>query len=126
MPYIINGVAVALTFQYFYNFRSGALNTILEAIGLVTLKQNWLGNPDLINFCLSFTSLWKYSGQHIIIFIAAIISIPTELYEAAEIDGVSSFQKYLYITIPGIATVINLLLFLFYLFGFSHHNQIFS
>ncbi|MCX7842889.1 MAG: sugar ABC transporter permease [Clostridia bacterium] len=76
------------------------------------LQMDWLSDTKLVNFTLAVTSLWKYSGQHVVIFIAGIMSIPFQYYEAAKIDGASAWQQFSHITIPGISTVINLLLFL--------------
>jgi hypothetical protein len=76
------------------------------------LKQNWLSNIKIVNFTLVSVSLWRFCGLHIILFIAGIQSVQKEYYEAAAIDGASQFQQFINITIPGIKTVIELVLFL--------------
>lgn len=111
MPYVINGVAIALAFSFFFS-PLGGLNTILDGLHLGELKQDWLGNIKILNFTLVFVTMWRYCGQHVVFFIAGIISIPRDQYEAAEIDGANKFQQFLYITIPGVKTIIDLLLFL--------------
>ena len=112
LPYVINGVAVALTFSYLYSPNGGAFNAILDFFQLSFLKMGWLSNIYIVNFVLVSVSLWRFCGLHVILFIAAILSIPTEYYEAASIDGANSFQKFTNITIPGIKTVLELILFL--------------
>ena len=111
MPYVINGVAIALAFSFFFS-PLGGLNTILDGLHLGELKQDWLGNIKILNFTLVFVTMWRYCGQHVVFFIAGIISIPGDQYEAAEIDGANKFQQFIYITIPGVKTIIDLLLFL--------------
>ncbi|WP_312103980.1 sugar ABC transporter permease [Lachnoclostridium sp.] len=112
MPYIINGVAVAYMFSYLYSPVGGPINSFFEAIGLDFMAMDWLGNKYLVNFSLIGVSLWRYCGQHVILFIAGILSVPADYYEAAEIDGASELQKLRYITIPGIRRVIEMVLFL--------------
>jgi raffinose/stachyose/melibiose transport system permease protein len=111
MPYVINGVAVALAFSFFFS-PNGGFNAILDAFQLGSLKQDWLGDVRVINFTLVFVSLWRYCGQHVVFFIAGIMSIPKEYYEAAEMDGANKFQIFMNITVPGIKTIIELILFL--------------
>jgi multiple sugar transport system permease protein len=111
MPYVINGVAIALAFSFFFS-PFGGLNSILDGLHLGALKQDWIGNVNIMNFTLVFVTLWRYCGQHVVFFIAGILSIPKEHYEAAEIDGANKFQQFIHITIPGVKTIIDLFLFL--------------
>lgn len=111
MPYIINGVAVAYMFAFFFS-PDGSMNQLLHLFGLDRLSQSWLSDSHVVNFTLVFISVWKYSGLHIILFIAAMQSIPADYYEAATIDGANRFQQLRHITVPGIKTVIELILFL--------------
>lgn len=112
MPYVINAVAVALTFSYFYSPNGGGLDGILDLLRLSFLKQDWISNLNIVNFTLVSVSLWKFCGLHVILFIAGIQSVSPEYYEAAEIDGANKFQQFTNITIPGIKTVVELILFL--------------
>lgn len=112
MPYVINAVAVALAFSYFYSPNGGGLDSILELFKLDFLKQDWLSNLNIVNFTLVTVSLWRFCGLHVILFIAGIQSISKDYYEAAEIDGASKWQQFTNITIPGIKTVVELVLFL--------------
>jgi raffinose/stachyose/melibiose transport system permease protein len=114
MPYIINGVAVSYMFSAIFapDYASGALNMFFKQIGLEKLALDWLSDPKYVNFTLVFVSLWRFSGFHIVLFLAGMQSIPGELYEAAEVDGANIFQKFMKITIPSIMTVIEIVLFL--------------
>lgn len=112
MPYIINGVAIAYVFSFFYSSEGGALNTIMGQIGLGGLVQRWLSDEKIVNYSLVAVSLWRYCGFHIILFLAGLQSIPHDLYEAAMIDGANVLQKFRFITVPSIRTVIEIILFL--------------
>jgi ABC-type sugar transport systems, permease components len=112
MPYIINGVAIAYVFSYFYSSEGGMLNMTLQQLGLGGLIQNWLSNEHIVNYSLVIVSLWRYCGFHIILFLAGLQSLPQEMFEAAMIDGANAFQRLRYIIIPTIAAVIEIILFL--------------
>ncbi|WP_018753323.1 carbohydrate ABC transporter permease [Paenibacillus sanguinis] len=112
MPYILNGVAVAYIFSYLYNPINGPLNALLGAAGLEGLIQSWLSDPNVVNYSLVAVSLWRFSGFHVILFLAGLQSVPQDLYEAATIDGANGWHKFRYITVPGIRRVIEIVLFL--------------
>lgn len=112
MPYIINGVAISYTFAFFFSPINGGFNGILETLGLGFMIKNWLSDPILVNFTLLFVSIWRFSGVHILLFIAGLQSIPEEQKEAALIDGANSFQVFRYIIIPGVRRVLEVVLFL--------------
>ncbi|HBG17614.1 MAG TPA: sugar ABC transporter permease [Firmicutes bacterium] len=112
MPYIINGVAIAYTFSFFFSPINGALNGILEKIGLGMLIRNWLTDVRIVNLTLAGVSLWRFSGVHVILFLAGIQSIHTELLESAMIDGANAWQKFRFIIVPGVRRVLEVILFL--------------
>ncbi len=111
LPYVINGVAIAYAFSFFYSPYNGALNEILKALGMGWAQQNWLSNEKIVNFSLVAISLWKFSGFHVVLFLAGLQSIPKDILEAAVIDGAGAFQKYTRIIVPSIALVIDFVLF---------------
>ncbi len=92
LPYVLHSVAIVIMFKNVYHVEYGSLNLFLNAIGLGSWQQAWLGNPNLVNFSLAFISVWKYFGLSMVIFIGALQSIPADLYEAAKIDGASGWQ----------------------------------
>ena len=111
MPYIINGVAIAYAFSYFFSPINGAFNAILSTAHLEGLIRNWLSDEKIVNFVLAFVSLWRFSGYHIILFMAAIQSIPQDTLEAARVDGASAWQLFKYIQIPAIMLMVDFVLF---------------
>lgn len=115
-PYLMNGVAVAIIFARFFRTDAisgqGGLNTILfDMFGIDPI--NWLsGSPALANWCLVFVSLWRYIGYDILMYIGAISSISTDLYEAADLDGANPWKRFWYIVFPSIKPIISLQLIL--------------
>jgi multiple sugar transport system permease protein len=105
-PYLINGVAIGFVFLYLFQ-PGGTLDTVLSWFG-VTDPPQWLGNPDIANWSLAGTSVWRYMGMNFVLFLGAIQSIPGDLYEAAELDGASRWQQFWAIVFPGIRRVIGL------------------
>ncbi|MFB7249930.1 carbohydrate ABC transporter permease [Microbacterium sp. NPDC056234] len=105
-PYLINGVAIGFVFLYLFQ-PGGTLDTVLSWFGVVDPPQ-WLGDPDIVNWSLSGTSVWRYTGMNFVLFLGAIQSIPHELYEAADLDGASRWQQFWAIIFPGIRRVIGL------------------
>jgi multiple sugar transport system permease protein len=106
-PYLINGVAIGFVFLYLFQ-PGGTLDSLLSALGLGSLSQHWLGNPDVVNYSLAATSIWRYMGLNFVLFLGAIQSIPPQIYEAAELDGANRWQQFRYIIAPGIRRIIGL------------------
>lgn len=110
-PYLLNGVAISFIFLYFFR-PDGTLDSLLALLGLGESTQLWLGNPDLINISLAGTSVWRYMGFNFIIFLGAIQSISSDIYEQAEIDGAGRWAQFRYIIMPSIKRIIELNLIL--------------
>ncbi len=110
MPYIINGVAVAFMFNYMYDYSNSPVNKILNVIGIESV--HFIGTTYATNFALSFISFWKYVGYTMVIYLAALQSIPNEVYEAARIDGAGFFGTIRYITFPNIKSMLKISLLL--------------
>ena len=111
-PYLLNGVAIGFVFLYFFK-PGGVLDSILMALGVA--KENlplWLGDTALVNWSLTFVSVWRYMGQNMVMFCGATQSISSELFEAAQIDGAGRWQQFCYIMLPNIRSIISLNLIL--------------
>lgn len=110
-PTLLNGVAIGFIFLFFFK-PDGTLDTILSLLGLSGLQQKWLLNPNLINFSLAGASLWRYMGMNFLIFLGAISSIGSDIYEAAEIDGANRWHQFMHIILPSIKRILQLNLIL--------------
>jgi raffinose/stachyose/melibiose transport system permease protein len=109
-PNLINGVAIGFTFLFFFQ-PDGGLDTVVKSLGGSTMPL-WLGDRRLINISLTGVSIWRYMGFNFVMFVGAIQSIPSEIYEASELDGAGRWQQFRYIILPGIRMIITLNLIL--------------
>lgn len=103
LPSVISGVAVAIVFAWIFNYRFGVLNYFLSLLGIE--GPNWLGHPRWVLWAFVLMSLWGVGGNTVI-FLAALQGVPVQLYEAAEIDGASSWRRFWNITLPMISPAI--------------------
>lgn len=111
-PMVISPVAIVFTWQFMYDPSSGTINTLLDTVGLGALAQDWLGNYDLALYSVIVVDLWSGLGFNIVIFLAALSTIPGEILEAARVDGARGWRTLWHITIPLIVPAIGLVLVL--------------
>lgn len=111
-PFLVCGIAVGFVFKFFFT-PGFVLDTMLSWIGFDMEKlPYWLQNIKINNIALVFTSVWRYLGQNMVLFIGAIMSVDPNMYEAAEIDGANQWHKFIYIILPSIKTIVLLNLIL--------------
>ncbi len=106
MPVVISTVVISITWRMIYNSEYGMINNFLEAIGLGFLQQNWLGDPTWAMVAVCITIIWQFVGLYFIIFLSALQTVPSEILEAADLDGASEWQKTRYVVIPSIWNII--------------------
>ena len=100
LPVILSFVAIGLLWTLIFNYNYGLINFLLQAVGLAELKRDWLGAPETAFPAVIFVDLWKWTGFHVVIYLAGLQSIPADLYEAAALDGASRWQMLWRITLP--------------------------
>ena len=105
MPYIIAIPVVGIVFSYIFQL-NGILNTLLRAVGLKILAADWLGSPRFALWTIMGVVVWKEFGFGVVLFLARLMSVEEELFEAARIEGAGWLQVLFRITIPQLATVI--------------------
>lgn len=103
LPSVVSGVAVAMMWIWVFQPDMGIANTFLASLGIH--GPRWLTDPDWALATLIFTSLWGIGGG-MLVYLAGLQSVPTHLYEAAELDGAGSVQKFISITLPMTSPVI--------------------
>lgn len=104
-PFLINGIAIGFIFKFFYT-RGFVFDTVLQWCGFqLDALPYWLKDRSINNISLVGTSVWRYFGQNMVLFIGAIMSVDNELYEAAMLDGANKFQQFRYIIMPSIKTI---------------------
>ncbi|MCU1411238.1 MAG: sugar transporter permease [Rhodoglobus sp.] len=111
VPYVISEVVVGLGWSLMLQ-SGGAVNGLLEKIGLGSLQQDWLSDPNIAIWSLLLIITWKYIGFAVILFLAGLQGIPEELSEAASIDGASYWQVQRTIVLPLLGPTIRIWAFL--------------
>lgn len=106
-PAVLSPAIIGILFRAILR-PDGLLNAFLASIGLGALQQSWLDDPSLVKPVLICLLAWAGLGTGVIIFSAALSSVSPELFEAAEMDGASWFQRLRYVMLPGIAPLIAL------------------
>ena len=114
LPYITSTVAVAIIFSMVFSERVGILNATLSVLNQVPLLGSlipdknirWLAEPALIKPVIAMVVLWKWLGWNVLLYLARIQAISNELYEAARVDGATTWQQFWYVTIPQLQGVI--------------------
>jgi cellobiose transport system permease protein len=105
VPNVTSIVAIAIIFGSIFANQFGLINAILEALpGLDTVQ--WLNTPWGIKVAIAAMVIWRWTGYNAIIYLAGLQAIPTELYEAARVDGASWVQVFFRITVPLLRPVI--------------------
>lgn len=119
MPAVLAITVVGITFQLIYSPNSGLLNQVLNAVGLQSLTQAWLGEETTAIYSIIAVSQWQWVGYDMILFVVAIQAIPEEMYEAASIDGATFWQKFWSITVPMVKETILVLATITVIGGFK-------
>ncbi|WP_054955608.1 carbohydrate ABC transporter permease [Paenibacillus dakarensis] len=99
IPVVLSGVVVSQLWIAIYNADGGLLNSIFALLG-IPYEQAWLSGENTSIWAIAFTNAWQNMGIHLVLIYTAIKSIPEHLYEAARIDGASSWRTHWNITIP--------------------------
>ncbi|HVO44435.1 MAG TPA: sugar ABC transporter permease [Aggregatilineales bacterium] len=105
LPYIMPVPVVATTFVYLLGLK-GILNTMLRAVGLGVLAQDWLGSASWVIPAIGMVIIYRELGFGVVLFLARLMSLDEETLEAARIDGANWWQTHVYVTIPQLASVI--------------------
>ena len=107
MPNFMSWVVCAYFVFAFLNHDKGLVNRVIESLGGERIK--WYLSPQYWPFLLVFLHIWKGVGYGMIVYLATIAGLDTSMYEAAVIDGASKFQQAIYITLPGLKTMLVLM-----------------
>lgn len=109
LPTVVCTVAVGFIWNVMFDSVNGPIKAFFESVGAETLANTyWLSNPQTAIHCVSFVSVWQWTGWSMVIYIAGMQAIDESLYEAASIDGANPFQKFFRITLPLLAPSITI------------------
>ncbi|MBF8376309.1 sugar ABC transporter permease [Alicyclobacillus mali] len=98
LPWLAMPVAISVIWNLIFDPTNGVLNGLLAAVGLQ--PQQWLSSPVEALPCVAAVNVWQWTGYNMLFFLAGLQSIPSHLYEAANIDGAGRFRKFFSITLP--------------------------
>lgn len=99
-PYITTPVAIGFIFSYLFDWQSGYVNKLLTSIGILDEPFYWLNSEIASKVIIVIMIVWRYLGYYMTIYLAAMTSMPMEVYEAAAVDGASNLKIFTRITIP--------------------------
>jgi len=114
LPYITNVVAVAVIFLTLFSWQYGVVNVVLGALHQIPLigglfpadKINWMGNRDFVQPAIASVVVWQFVGWNIVLYLSGLQAIPDDLYEAAAVDGATTWHKFRFITLPLLRPII--------------------
>ena len=98
-PYVASLVAVAVVWMALFNPDKGPVNELLRSIGIKN-PPRWAASSDWAMPTIIGLTIWKQTGYYMVVYLAALQGVPSELYEAAKMDGASAFQRFLHVTWP--------------------------
>ena len=126
IPWAIPPVVVGHMWKWIFNGEYGAFNGILYQLGLIESYQFWLSDPFAAMNITVFMFVWRYTPFITILFIGALQSIPTELYDAAKVDGAGLIQKFFHITLASIKRITVISVILILIASFSVFDEIYA
>lgn len=125
MPWAFPEVPVVMVFVWMLNPQFGVVNLLVRWIPGVTQNPQWLNVPWMAMMWMVLIASWKAFPFYSLVILAALQSVPEEIYEAARVDGANPFQLFWYITIPSISTTLELLVVLASIFSFKQFTIIY-
>ena len=117
MPVVVSGVVITILWQQLYAQDTGVLNTLLASLHLPKLP--WLTNTKLAMPSIAIMATWKNVGLYVVLFLVGLQTVPKYMYEAADLEGASQWQKFRHITLPMINPTMIMVVILSTIGGFS-------
>jgi cellobiose transport system permease protein len=108
-PYVITPVAIGFIFSYLFDWQTGFVNKLLTSLGILKEPFNYLQSGPAIKLIIVLMIIWRYLGYYAMLFLASMTSISPEIYDAAKVDGATSFQTFWRITVPMLRNTITFL-----------------
>lgn len=114
MPYITSTVAIAILFSSLFSTDYGLINGVINALRELPLLGwlmpaaaiDWLNNPDALKPAIAMIVFWRYVGFNVVLYLAALQTIPADIMEAARMDGAGRLQQFWHITLPSLKPMI--------------------
>ena len=125
-PVVTSMVVVSIVWRFIYDYNNGMLNVFLNQFTLGLFHPvNWLGDASTAMLAVIIMSIWQGAGMQMMLFVAGLQGIPESLYEAASIDGANTWQKFRYVTWPGLRNTSVFILVTITIAAFQLFTQVF-
>lgn len=99
-PNILSVVVISAIFSAILDPRQGIINATLDALSLESFKRMWLGDQKVVIWCIALAMIWQAVGYYMVMYMASMSSIPSSLYESADLEGATRSQQFFQITLP--------------------------
>jgi ABC-type sugar transport system permease subunit len=126
MPYIFSTLLIGYVWGFILEPNIGVLNQVLDALHLGVLKMGWLSDPGTARWSIIFVTIWQCLGYSMVIYIAGLQSIPSDLYESGDLDGATGFRRFWHLTFPLVAPAFTINIVLCLIGNLQMFNQIFA
>lgn len=124
-PYIVPTVVIALNWRWIFNSEIGIVNHALLSAGLISENIAWLSTPDMAMLSAILLNVWKYTPFVVICVLARLQTIPTELYDAAKVDGAGAWRRFIDITLPMLKEVLVVVIVFRTIWTFNKFEEIY-
>ncbi|WP_245211871.1 carbohydrate ABC transporter permease [Neoroseomonas oryzicola] len=124
-PYIVPTVVIALNWRWLFNSEIGIVNHLLLSVGVIDDKIAWLSTPSMAMASAIMLNVWKYTPFVVIVVLARLQTIPTELYDAARVDGAGVLRRFRDITLPQLAEVLAVVIVFRTIWTFNKFEEIY-
>ena len=125
LPWAMPSIVNAAMWKWIYNADYGALNALLSQLHIISHYQVWLAKPTSATLLIILANVWKETPFTVILTLAALQTIPDDLYEASRVDGATEWQAFLHITLPLIMPVLMIAGLLQFIWGFQTFELIY-
>ena len=126
LPWLFPEAVIALLFTWIMNPMYGVLNDILKSIGILSTNISWLGSKELAFPSVVFACIWKGFPLVMTMILAGLQGIPEDYYEAAEIDGATKWERFIYITLPSLKPILKTVLILDSVWWFKQYTLVYT
>ena len=123
--WVIPVAATVILFKFMAQPDIGLINIVIRSLGFEDLNRYWLGDPDVALPFIMLLHLWRNVPFYGVAFLAAMQAIPKSLYEAADIDGANAWYKFFYITLPGIRSMVIVMVTIHVLWTFNNFDFVY-
>ncbi|MBR0680418.1 sugar ABC transporter permease [Roseomonas eburnea] len=124
-PYIVPTVVIALNWRWLFNSEIGIVNHLLMSAGVIDERIAWLSTPSMAMASAILLNVWKYTPFVVIVVLARLQTIPTELYDAAKVDGAGALRRFRDITLPQLAEVLAVVIVFRTIWTFNKFEEIY-